>query len=635
MTFTASTSPDITEAIPTPLTLAQAASLAATNRGARFDVTVGGIGFTLAANDQNPYVRQTAPVQKQQFDSSKEAGEQTLDGDWVRSQTSWHHGAGTRFYEPGSDPASQYRFADSLGVDVMTRDRVTMLKKTDKIGTVAADELALVTGAVVGGVDTLFTTENGNVKRYGYSDHEYGIPASGAVLTAPVLAGAKILAGTADAICSAPTTGTTITDLWTGAASVPTPYWVKSRIIAVTGVDLWELTLAGGAWPTTPLYSHPDAGWTWSAVTEAPTAILAAGYSNGRSSIFRFALQDAASGSTPELSQAYQVAEFPVGEEVLSLHVHLGTFVGIGTTKGIRVGLISADGQIQYGPLLVECGPVRDIDAADRFLYGAVTAAHPDGNSGAVVVDLSEEVEQNTLRFPYAWHARSGTPGRVDTVAVFGASGRVALGVFGEGVYLQSATDYEAQGWVTSGRIRFSTVQTKQFRTADLGVEIPDGSVTLSVVQSDGDEVAIRNLTPSSENGRGIALRAGSPVPVEYLQIKVAFTAGATGSPALDSLQVRAVPVVNRQELIQYPLLCMDREQNATGKKYGKQGFAFQRFSALKSLEQTMAVVTVSDRSTGETFQAQIEQVEFRRPGPPSADGRPNWGGLLSVTVRK
>jgi hypothetical protein len=207
--------------------------------------------------------------------------------------------------------------------------------------------------------------------------------------------------------------------------------------------------------------------------------------------------------------------------------------------------------------------------------------------------------------------------------------------VFGEGVYLQSATDYEAQGWVTSGRIRFSTVQTKQFRTADLGVEIPDGSVTLSVVQSDGDEVAIRNLTPSSENGRGIALRAGSPVPVEYLQIKVAFTAGATGSPALDSLQVRAVPVVNRQELIQYPLLCMDREQNATGKKYGKQGFAFQRFSALKALEQTMAVVTVSDRSTGETFQAQIEQVEFRRPGPPSADGRPNWGGLLSVTVRK
>ncbi|HET8767269.1 MAG TPA: hypothetical protein VFM86_08060, partial [Pedococcus sp.] len=271
----------------------------------------------------------------------------------------------------------------------------------------------------------------------------------------------------------------------------------------------------------------------------------------------------------------------------------------------------------------------------DRFLYGAVTTAQPDGNSGAVVVDLSEEIENNTLRFPYAWHARTGTTSRVDSVAVYGASGRVALGVYGEGPYLQSDTLYESSGWVRSGRVRYSTVQTKQFRTADLGVSIPDGTVTLYVVQSDGDEVAIRNLDASSENGRNIALGAGAPVPAEYLQIKVALTSPGSVAPVLDSLQIRAVPVVNRQELIQYPLLCMDREQTPTGTKYGKEGYAFTRLSAVKSLEANQAVVTVSDRTTGETFQAQIEQVEFRRPGPPSQDGRPNFGGVLTITVRK
>src|SRR5690242_11135866 len=103
MTFSASSTPDISESIPVALSSAQDASRAASNQGAKFDVTIGGVGFNLSPTLQTPYIRQTAPVQKQQFDASKEAGEQTLGGDWVRSQTSWHHGAGARFYEPGSD----------------------------------------------------------------------------------------------------------------------------------------------------------------------------------------------------------------------------------------------------------------------------------------------------------------------------------------------------------------------------------------------------------------------------------------------------------------------------------------------------------------------------------------------------
>jgi hypothetical protein len=256
-------------------------------------------------------------------------------------------------------------------------------------------------------------------------------------------------------------------------------------------------------------------------------------------------------------------------------------------------------------------------------------------------VDLSEEVVTNSLQFPYSWHARTNTTGQVDNVTAVGASGRVAMGVLGEGVYLQSATAYETTGWVRSGRVRYSTVETKRFRSADIGVDIPAGSIGFYVVQPDGDEVFVRNLTAATGSGRGISLSAGAEQPEEYLQFRVTLTSGSGQTPVLDSLQVRAVPTPTRQELIQYPLLCLDREQTATGVRYGRQGepgnpgHAFTRFDALKTLERTQSLVAVSDRETAENIEAQIESVEFRRPGPASTDGRPNWGGYLVVTVRK
>jgi hypothetical protein len=511
---------------------------------------------------------------------------------------------------------------------------------------VGGGQNAYVAGAVVGGADVLFTNENGVVKRRdsaGANLQTYSC-AAGTPDGPVALGGAKIFAAiTGLGVVSSTATGSALTGLYTQALGITAkPYWVKSRLIVTRGVNVYELapdgsTSGGNLDTATPLYTHPDTGWTWSSVTESPSAILAAGYSNGFSQIYRFALEDAASGGTPELSQAYPVAEFPVGEEVLSLRVYLGRYIGIGTTKGLRIGIVGDNGDLQHGPLIAESGPVRSLAAADRFIYGAVTTAHPDGKSGLIVVDLSEEVEDNTLRFPYAWHARSNTTGRVDSVTTLGASGRVAFGVFGEGVYLQSATLYETEGWVRTGRIRYATVEQKKFRTADLGVDIPDGQIGLYVVDSDGDETYVRNLTNGAQDGRGISLASAASQVYEYLQFRLRLTASTDTltTPALDSVQIKAVPVVSRRELIQYPLLCMDREASSTGVKYGREGYAFARFSALKSLEQSLVVVTITDTTTGETYQGEIQQVEFRRPGPKSADGKSNFGGFLQVLVKK
>ena len=92
------------------------------NTDVAYDVAVGGMPFILATNNDRPYTRRTAPFKKDQFDSTNEPGEQSLTGWWIRSQMSFHGGAGINFYDPATnDENGHYRFADSKGLNVWTK----------------------------------------------------------------------------------------------------------------------------------------------------------------------------------------------------------------------------------------------------------------------------------------------------------------------------------------------------------------------------------------------------------------------------------------------------------------------------------------------------------------------------------
>jgi len=114
------------------------------NTDVAYDVAIGGMPFVYAISDANPYIRQTAPYRKEQFDNQTEPGEQSLTGWWLRSQSSFHEGAGITFYDPGLIPGEgTSRFADSKGVDVWTEGEVTLLKDSTQghntTGAIASD----------------------------------------------------------------------------------------------------------------------------------------------------------------------------------------------------------------------------------------------------------------------------------------------------------------------------------------------------------------------------------------------------------------------------------------------------------------------------------------------------------------
>jgi len=67
------------------------------NTTVSYDTAIGGMPFISAISDKDEAIRQTAPFKKDQFDNGQEPGEQSLTGWWLRSQMSFHPGAGITF----------------------------------------------------------------------------------------------------------------------------------------------------------------------------------------------------------------------------------------------------------------------------------------------------------------------------------------------------------------------------------------------------------------------------------------------------------------------------------------------------------------------------------------------------------
>jgi hypothetical protein len=302
--------------------------------------------------------------------------------------------------------------------------------------------------------------------------------------------------------------------------------------------------------------------------------------------------------------------------------------VGIGTSRGIRVGVLDSSGNLTYGQLVVTTDqPVRSLTARDSFLYGCVTSGLPDSTSGVVRISLQETIG-NGLLFPWAWDMQTGVSGVATSIATFGTSDRIAVGVTGQGLYLQDPTAMVPSGYVVSGRVRFATIEPKTFHLIDVRSALGTGSISLSYLDPSSNSTFLARMDGAS--GEGIDIGFGSNVKWEYVQYRLDLT----GNTVLRSVQMKALPSPKRSHMISYPLLCMDAETDPRGVKIGHTGWAWERVQTMEYLEGAHSVVTVQDHRTGETYPAVIDSLKFENLTPPSKTGE-NYGGYLWVTARK
>jgi hypothetical protein len=615
------------------------------NTNESYDVAVGGLPFFYAISDERPYIRQTAPFNKEQQDTSTEPGEQSLTGWWIRSQSSFHTGTGIKFYDPSAGEVVAHRFTDSDNVDVCTKGQVTLLKETAAMTGVTTGVYKLIS-VVDGATDKLvaWTPANTTIKNY---------TASGT----PVTYTHVVTAGLDTATLAIATDGAHLfvadnDHIYTGEISTPTSgyseyyntgsekvvlAWAKQRLVGCIGTSVYELTASKSSSHTlpTPLYTHPNADWTWSSISEGGSAIYVAGYAGGNSAIYKFVLSTT-TGSMPTLTSGIVAAQLPIGEIVYKIESYLG-YLMIGTNKGMRVARISdTTGDLSYGPLIFEdANGVRDFTFRDKFVWAAGTV---NGYAGLYRIDLGTEIEP--LLFAYAKDAYlDGATGYATSVDFIGNTDQIAFTTSGSnGIAVQSATVLSTTGWIKTGKIRYGTLEPKNFKRLLARGTFTAGELTLASLSTDNSGVDVEYDHITYNLGvPAVEVTTSSPESAqEFLAYKFTLnrdTTDTTTGPTFKGYQAKATIATPRQRIIKFPVWCFDVETDRFNTVVGYEGRAYARIQLLEEIEKTGDVLTWQDLTTGESQQAVIEQVTFTRMTPPDKrfDG---FGGVLEITVR-
>jgi len=633
------------------------------NTDIAYDVAIGGMPFIYAISDARPYIRQTAPFRKEQFDNQTEPGEQSLTGWWIRSQMSFHGGDGITFFDPAGAPTNspaQYRFADSQGVNVFEQGEVTLLKSVANTHE--------VTGPVAG---TNYENRQQHLRSIQWSGNngvllhdEYDVDkiATDGTVTHFI----DYNTGSAEpvrAICDDGVFAYWVSNATAGGAnklhmykkaltdattSIPSPMFtatgvvieyaemefIKDRIVLCVNNSVYEVSTVASALPT-PVYTNPNTNYIYTSIAASGPAIYTAGHSGIYSTIQKYTLSTA--GVMPTLTSAIVAAELPAGEIVTKLYYYLGYMV-IGTNKGIRVATVSdQDGSINYGPLIVETSqPVYDFAGRDRFVWAATGIGTLDG--GLIRLDLGTEVEP--LRFAYAndLQIQQNAEHYTTAVAFLGTTNRLAFTTAFKttsgALYLESATELVTNGYLTTGYIRYNTLEPKNFKRLIARGEFEYGSMTLETVTADGTEY---DVVAYSASVPPVEVTTSNPQEAqEYLAYKfILYRDGtdATKGPIMKGYQAKAYIATPRQRVIKFPVYCYDVETDKYNVLTGYDGRAFDRITQLESVEQNGDVVTWQDLTTGESRQALIEQISFTRLTPPDR-GFNGYGGIIDITIR-
>lgn len=585
----------------------------------------------------------------------------------MRSQSSFHGGAGIKFFDPSAGESIGYRFYDSQNVNIWTKGQVTLLNSVIENHNTTASldsynrpqqyirSIQWTSGGTTydgvllhDGYDIDKCDSNGNVTHFvdynaGSAEPVYAVCDDGVYaywVTNATQGGANKLhmykkplsgssANTADEVTMFYATGTVITNA--------IMEFVKDRIILCVNGKVYELTGSSTSLGT-PVYTNTNSNYVYTSITASGPAIYTSGNSGMYSTIQKYTL--GSNGSMPVLTQAVVAAELPPGEIIYKIYYYLG-YMAIGTSKGVRIAEVNdQDGSISYGPLTIELTvqPCYDFAARDRFLW----CATGDGgiNAGLNRIDLSQIIEGEPLRFAYASDLRYDQTTSHSTVgcAFFGSSSRMAFvtafnSTSGH-VYRENTSALASSGYLQTGAIRYGTLEPKNFKFVRARGDYSFGAMDIQTVEENGN---INNvISYNASVGTPEAATTNPENSQEFLSYKFTLSRSASDTskgPVFKGFQAKALPATKRQRLIQFPVWCFDVEKDRYNVTTGYEGRAWERIQILEAIEAEGDIVNVQDFTTGERVQAIIEQIQFSRKTPPSGNFS-GFGGLLTVTVR-
>jgi hypothetical protein len=623
----------------------------------KFDFAIGGMPFIAAITDNTPYRRQTAEFRTARVDQLRDPGEQSLSGSgyWIRSQSSFHLGTGSQYQEPivGTLDEARFRYYDSVGIDPWTPGKISLLKSCALQE--GSSSRAGVFSTTIGGVDYLIkvtgaSTESIRVLRIRVSDGAETTIINNTQITETILYGAM---GGNDLMLVTPTkvwrysfdetTPTLHQDYAINSANAASAVigFVKQRfILAYTDVNkntfVYELPRNTGATINLSTLTAVNGsttlpiGFTFTAVTEASAAIYVGGFSGDEGTAYKITVDN-----TGALTTMTSVLQLPRGETMTAMYGYLGTFVVLGTNQGVRVAIADDNANLSYGPIVVPVtGNVYAFTARAEFVYAGVKS-YIGGYSGLVRINLGQPLQSGG----YAWAKDVYAPETTGSVWAVATTpgGRKAFTVEDSGLWIEDDADLVESGEITTGIIRYETLENKAWKRLKLRTEgTLQGDIDIFRVL-DGTDTAFRTVTQGSTTDYDYDLSSVfEDVDVEA-QFKFRLNRNdtdATTGAVIYGYSVKALPTPTRARVIQIPVFCFDSERDRNKNIMGFQGYALGRLQALEAMEAQGETIIIQDfTADGEPIEAVIEQVSFTRTTPPNGNYS-GYGGILQIIAR-
>lgn len=595
-----------------------------------WDIWVGPLPFLLASSPERTYVRETAPVRRDRFDSARDPGENSLDSSlWLRSWTSWHLGAGQDQAEPlETDPEiARFRFRDSAGVDPWTAGRVSLLHACEfQRGGIksltAHPELGVVAASATTGVRLITASSDTQIATNDVESVEvsgtkwYGVDASGVVYHGLLSGGV----GAAVPVIS----GATVAR------------WAKDRLWVGAGADLYEVTDPSSG-TQVPFHTFRDGE-----IIDIDTGAggLYVMVDQGLTYIYVIAANTDGTLAPPE-----EVAVLPRGERGTVMYGYLSRYLTIGTTRGVRVADCSTTESLTVGPLVIEMdGGCVDATADSNFLWvtGGYEGVDVDGDGSDVRpclyrLDLSRQVagvavygDNAAGRYPYATDMYTPVEKSGRAMAVTTHDGQVYWTDSSGDLWVEQPDQFVEKGWLTSGEVNYATAEMKAWQSIFAEVE-GTGYVSVEADTGAGFAPVTQNPLVAPRTG-DVAFDGRIHAPSTSIELRMRMWGGGTSTPQVLSAAMRALPAPKRNRFVRIPLLAFDYEIDRVQQPVGYEGFAYDRVKDLESMEEVGGIVQVTDTRSGETLTCQIDRVTFSSESVPDR-AKKNWGGIVTLTL--
>jgi len=589
---------------------------------------IGNTPWLSAASDNNRISRITTTYQKERIDQGTLTGEQSLTNWWLRSATSWHHGAGEQYYD--ADTSDLYRYYESNNIDPWTLGELKLLPATTNLTTSSATSPATVSSGT-------FYISGGSVKFYNGSTTtttSLGTSTTAQTLTSD---GTYALVGTNDGIYQV-TTALAVTKLYSKKTGVTTQTvqsiaYVKDRIVAGvmhdnTDMHLYELARN----PTSPpvnmasgdiRFTFANSSITFNSIAELPSAVVVAYTQGAISRVQMYTINP--TSPTAAIVGPTIIAELPRGETVNQLRTYLNEYVILATTKGLRIGTIGTDGQsFTYGPINVD-GDVKDVAQDESYVY-ATRSNLVSGSAGLWRLNLGQAIDNG-----YAYAPDLVTDSNAPNGIAFVGTTGLKFMTSSSGTWVEHATTLAASGYLSSGLIRWGTGEKKQPVSLSIKSD-PDSSGTLGFnLDDNADQLLTTGTVPFGPNTE--AALASYISPADVFQVTFNFARDTTTSslgPTLTEWQVRALPSPLRSRTITIPLLCYEEERDPNGNT--RVSSPWERIQYLESIEQNGGAVLYQDFNSGEERICVIRAIQFEQTAPPTfASG---FGGIVTLQLQ-